>query len=428
MIRPNLRSFAAAVACLALAPVAVNAQEGIYGGPGNPAAFRLPQSPYQAPIQDHYIRGNTTIWDENRPIERLFSDVADRSWIRLEFLMWNNSAGHELIGAPVSGLQANSRGQLEGHSVPVQLIDNLNGGVVDTGHALFPNASTLSNLDVPGVRGTWGLDLNGADMEMSFFGLEQSSSTQVAGNLSAARTFVGLLTPEEFGTPEFPNVAVPLLTDGNVTTVANLDALIFTESFSQKLETQMWGSEVTFLTDSNAPGGAGASFQWLGGFRYVNIDSTYGFTGTSVNIAATTVNSFSINNFYGPEAGARLALSSKYITVSATPRVMLGINDNSSTISSVIQGVDGTTHFDRNVDFGTITQVNLQTEIHLTEAFSVFGGYDIMALTGVSKPLDNVRYNSVTNALGDRTADINQDIQLQNLVVYGFSVGAVFRY
>jgi hypothetical protein len=103
MIRPNLRSFAAAVACLTLAPVAASAQEGVYGGPGDPAAFRLPHSSYQAPIQDHYIRGNTDVWDENRPIENFFGNVADRSWIRLEFLMWNNNGDHDHIGAPVSG-------------------------------------------------------------------------------------------------------------------------------------------------------------------------------------------------------------------------------------------------------------------------------------------------------------------------------------
>lgn len=428
MIRPNLRSFAAAVACLTLAPVAASAQEGAYGGPGDPAAFRLPRSSYQAPIQDHYIGGNTELWDESRPIESFLGNVANRSWIRLEFLMWNNTEGNDMVGAPVSGLQANSRGELEGYTVPVPLLDNLNGGTVDTGHALFPNASTLGNLDIPGVRGTWGLDLNGADMEMSFFGTEQSSASSVDADISSARVFVGLQTAPEFGTSLFPNTAVPLLTDGNVSPVANVDALIFTESFSQKLETQMWGSEITFLTDSNAPGGAGASFQWLGGFRYVNIDSTYGFTGKSVNIAASNVNSFSINNFYGPEVGARMALSSKYITVSATPRVMFGVNDNSSTVSSVIQGVDGVSHFDRSVHFGTITQVNLATEIHLSPQFSVFGGYDIMALTGVNKPIDNIYYNSVTDALGDRTADINQDVKLQNLLVYGFSVGAVFRY
>ena len=72
--------------------------------------------------------------------------------------------------------------------------------------------------------------------------------------------------------------------------------------------------------------------------------------------------------------------------------------------------------------------MNLATEIHLSPQFSVFGGYDIMALTGVNKPIDNIYYNSVTDALGDRTADINQDVKLQNLLVYGFSVGAVFRY
>ena len=428
MIRPNLRSFAAAVACLTLAPVAASAQEGFYGGPGDPSAHRLPRSSYQAPIQDHYIRGNTEVWDENRPIESFLGDVADRSWIRLEFLMWNNNGDHDHIGAPVSGLQANSRGELEGYTVPVPLIDNLNGGTVDTGDALFPNATMLGTKDIPGVRGTWGLDLNGADMEMSFFGMGQSSSSMVDDDISAARVFVGLTTPPEFGTSVFPNTAVPLLTDGNIAPVADVNALIFSESVSQNLETQMWGSEIVFLTDSNAPGGAGASYQWLGGFRYVNVDESYGFVGKAVNIPATSVNSSTINNFYGPELGARLALSSKYFTFSATPRVMFGINDNSSSVSSIIQGVNGTAHDYQNVDFGTITQINLAAEVHLSPAFSVFGGYDFMVLTGVSKPFDNIYYNSVTDALGDRTADIGQRAELQNLVVNGFSVGAVFRY
>lgn len=428
MIRPNLRSFAAAVACLTLAPVAASAQEGFYGGPGDPSAHRLPRSSYQAPIQDHYIRGNTEVWDENRPIESFLGNVADRSWIRLEFLMWNNNGDHDHIGAPVSGLQANSRGELQGYTVPVPLVDNLNGGTVDTGDALFPNATMLGTKDIPGVRGTWGLDLNGADMEMSFFGMGQSSSSMVDNDISAARVFVGLTTPPEFGTSLFPNTAVPLLTDGNVSPVADVNALIFSESFSQNLETQMWGSEIVFLTDSNAPGGAGASFQWLGGFRYVNVDESYGFVGKAVNIAASSVNSSTINNFYGPELGARLALSSKYMTFSATPRVMFGLNDNSSSVSSVIQGVNGTTHDSRNVDFGTITQINLAAEVHLSPAFSVFGGYDFMVLTGITKPFDNIYYNSVTDSLGDRTADIGQRVELQNLVVNGFSIGAVFRY
>jgi hypothetical protein len=428
MIRPNLRSFAAAVACLTLAPVAASAQEGFYGGPGDPAAHRLPRSSYQAPIQDHYIRGNTEVWDESRPIESFLGNVADRSWIRLEFLMWNNNGDHDHIGAPVSGLQANSRGELEGYTVPVPLIDNLNGGTVNTGDALFPNATMLGTKDIPGVRGTWGLDLNGADMEMSFFGMGQSSSSMVDDDISAARVFVGLATPPELGTSLFPNTAVPLLTDGNISPVADVNALIFSESFSQNLETQMWGSEIVFLTDSNAPGGAGASFQWLGGFRYVNVDESYGFVGKAVNIAASSVHSSTINNFYGPEVGARLALSSKYFSVSATPRVMFGINDNSASVSSVIEGVNGTTHDYQNVDFGTITQINLAAEIHLSPAFSVFGGYDFMVLTGISKPFDNIHYNSVTDALGDRSADIGQQVELQNMVVNGFSVGAVFRY
>jgi hypothetical protein len=158
------------------------------------------------------------------------------------------------------------------------------------------------------------------------------------------------------------------------------------------------------------------------------VDESYGFVGKAVNIAASSVHSSTINNFYGPEVGARLALSSKYFSVSATPRVMFGINDNSASVSSVIEGVNGTTHDYQNVDFGTITQINLAAEIHLSPAFSVFGGYDFMVLTGISKPFDNIHYNSVTDALGDRSADIGQQVELQNMVVNGFSVGAVFRY
>ena len=80
------------------------------------------------------------------------------------------------------------------------------------------------------------------------------------------------------------------------------------------------------------------------------------------------------------------------------------------------------------IDFGTVTQVNLAAEINLSPKFSIFGGYDFMVLTGVSKTFDNVVYNSTLGGAGARVADIHQNVDLQNLLVYGFSVGGVFRY
>ena len=163
-----------------------------------------------------------------------------------------------------------------GQSQTVPLLDNLNGGA-DIGEALFPYASALDNQDVPGIRGTLGVALTGGEMELSFFGMEQSTSSMAAEDLSAARTRVGL-ADVAFGTTDFPNLAVPLLTDGLPGTVADLNALIFSESFSAKMDSQMWGSEFALLTEKSAPGGAGASWQWLGGFRYVNLDEGFGFS------------------------------------------------------------------------------------------------------------------------------------------------------
>ena len=425
MIRPNLRSFAAAVACLISAPSVASAQQGHYVE--GPAPYCPPRSTYEEPIQDHYLQGNTDLWDEGRPIERFVGKVASQSWMRLEFLMWNYEGGdHDQIGAPVLGLQQNTRGEIEGQQIPVSLLDNLNGGT-DIGAALFPYATALGNTDVPGIRGTLGVALSGGELELSFFGLEQSNSFLQADDLSAARNRVGLADPA-FGTIAFPNLAVPLLTDGVSGTVADLNALIFSESFSTRMESQMWGSELAVLTEKKAPGGAGASWQWLTGFRYVNYDEEFGFTGTSVGSPGTSVTANTINNFYGPEFGARAALTSKYFTLSATPRIMMGLNDNTSKVSSVYQSVDGVQYNSRSVDFGTITQVNLAAEINLSPKFAIFGGYDFMVLTGVSKAFDNVVYDSALDGGGARVADINQRVDLQNLLVHGFTVGGVFRY
>jgi hypothetical protein len=427
MIRPNLRCFAAAVACLILDTTSGFAQ---HGGPGGSPMLRMPRSAYQAPIEDYYMSGpgNTELWDESRPIENFIGNVTSRSWLKLEFLLWNYGGDNDQIGAEVSGLQRGSRpNELEGITVPVPLLDNLNGGT-DIGQALFPLASSISQDDIPGIRGTLGVALNGAELELSFFGMEQGRDSFIADDLSPARVRVG--TPEDpvLGSVNFPNLAVPLLTDGQPTTVTNLNALIFTESFSASSKTQLWGSEISLLTDRRTPGGVGPSWQWLGGFRYVSMDESFGFQGTSVGSAVTRVGSNTINNLYGPELGGRAAFTTKYVSFSATPRVMMGLNDNTSRVNSVINGVAGDSFEDRNVDFGTITQLNLNAEIHFNSHFSIYGGYDFMWLTGVSRPFDNVVYDSVTDNTGALVADIRQEIDLDYLYVHGLSFGATFRY
>jgi hypothetical protein len=66
--------------------------------------------------------------------------------------------------------------------------------------------------------------------------------------------------------------------------------------------------------------------------------------------------------------------------------------------------------------------------MHFNRHFSVYGGYDFMVITGISRPNENVYYNSVLNLVGGTTdVDIRQqtnidDFFFANGVNFGFKV------
>ena len=106
----------------------------------------------------------------------------------------------------------------------------------------------------------------------------------------------------------------------------------------------------------------------------------------------------------------------------------MGLNDTTASVSSNITGTPASSFETRSVNFGTVTQVNLLAEVHLNTNFSVYGGYDFMWLTQVSRPDQNIYYNSIPSATTGFTPDIRQDVQYSNFAANGFSFGAVFRY
>lgn len=439
MIRPNLRSFVAAMACLMSTSAAVHAQYAPNGAVGHTPLIQLPQSTYQAPIVDHYIQGDPNLWDDEQPIEKFVGDVASRSWLRLEFLMWSyRRPGDGIVGAPVDGLERGVQSdQIEGINVPIDFEDELDQAN-PVGQTLFPTLATVGNEDIPGMRGTLGVALNGAELELSFFGMQQSSDSFFR-DIDGPRQQIALQDPNvdpALGTNTNPNFAIPLLNSFQVTDVADnafgtvgpLNALVFTDALNITMESQIWGSEISLLTDRRIPGGEGPSWQWLGGFRYVNLDETFSIGGTRITGASSFIKSSTINNVYGPEIGGRAAFTTRWITLSATPRVMFGVNDHSSSLAANVLAAGPSRATDRSVDFGTITQLNLATEVHFSSAFSVYGGYDFMWMPSVTRPFENVIYNSTTDINGAAIPDIRQHTNLTNFIAQGFSVGACFRY
>ncbi len=450
MNRPNLFSLAAAAVLLSVTSLEVLAQYPQQYSPppqqGHPSLFQVPRNQYQAPVVDHYVEAAPALWDENRPIEHFLHEVTSRSWLRLEFMQWSmQDPGGGTIGAPVSGLQfVVPNNSVQGINSPVPVNNNLNGGAT-AGDTLFPQSNSLDLIDTPGMRGTLGVAMNGGDLELSFFGFQQKSDIVAFNNIDGPRQILANLVPTggtaidpTLGTFPNPNYAIPLLTAGSATGIAGLNSLIFDKTFQADFSSQLWGTELTFLTDRYIPG-EGFGFQWLGGIRYTNLDENFDIHGTFAGDAdaedwTTDINSAVVNNLYGPEAGARFSLNTRWFTLSATPRVMLGLNDYTATVSSKVSSNalgTGRTSFDsRKVEFGTITQLNLAGEVHFNTKLSVFAGYDFMWIPRISRPHENIVYNSVAAGVGETgfTPDIRQNVNFSNFAANGFSVGAVFRY
>jgi hypothetical protein len=443
MNRPNLLSLAATAVLLSIASSEALAQSSPQYCPppqGHPSLFQVPRSQYQAPVVDHYVEQAPALWDENRPIEHFLHEVASRSWLRLEFMQWSfQDPGGGTIGAPVLGLQrVVPNNSVEGINSPVEINNNLNGGAT-AGLTLFPQSNSLDLTDAPGVRGTLGVAMNGGDLELSFFGFEQKSDAVAFDNIDGPRQILatvlagtGTTLNPTLGSSTNPNYAIPLLTNGSATNVAGLNSLVFDKTFRADFSSHLWGTELAFLTNRYVPGD-GFGFQWLGGVRYSNLDENYDIRGTFDGGAAgvdrtSNINSAVVNNLYGPEAGARFSLNSRWVTLSATPRVMLGLNDYSASVSSDVLGTGRTTFEDRKIDFGSITQVNLAAEVHFNTKFSMFAGYDFMWMPRISRPHENIYYNSIPGGAAGFTPDIRQNVNYSNFSANGFSLGAVFRY
>jgi hypothetical protein len=312
---------------------------------------------------------------------------------------------------------------------PLVVFDNQNGGL-STGVGVFPEMDNLDVSDTSGVRGIWGLDLSMADLEVEFFGTQKKSVGYDINNIAGYRP-AGF---ESTGTVERPNIVIPLLTNGTSTNADSANYLIFDDSFSTRLTSQMWGSEISLLSKSYVPG-AGGSWQWLGGFRYLNYRESFDFRGTFNNggIAADTVtqvHSTTNNNMYGPEAGFRAGVNNRWFSLSATPRVAFTLNDYTgiTNVASLSGNAAPTGGSGGAVEFTPIVQVSFTGEIHLSPSFSIFGGYDLMWIYRMTRPYDNLVFDSSPGAGGSPVPNIRQQIDLESMYTRGLSFGAVFRY
>lgn len=425
MLSPNLfRCLTVFLLATASSVTAIAGPPGYWQAPG----MHVPRSSYQAPIIDYYNGPHPKLWDDQQPVEHFLGELGKRSWMRFDYLHWTFARpGSASVGADVLNL-----------TDPLTVVDNLDNGAL-AGIGVIPDLGTLALDDVPGVRGTWGLDLKDAEFELEFFGTGESRDTFSVTGLSDFRPVTvdpvtGDTIPATAGTIARPNVVIPLMTDGIVQEAATANYLIYDGSYSQTIESRMWGAEATVLSKPYVPGD-GFAWQWLGGFRYLSYEENFSHTGVDLNDGAgaltTQIGGRTTNNMYGPEVGARASVKNRWFTLSATPRVAFTLNNFSGSThnSSVENNFIRTTVADEDdIEFTPIVQLSFTGEIHVTPNFSVFGGYDFMWIYRMTRPFDNITYDSTAGT--DRAFDtvIGQDIDQESFYARGLSFGCALRY
>jgi len=404
------------------------------------------QAPYQPTEINRYVgEAVPDIWDESQPLERFFAAVAKRSRVSLEYLHWDlDNPDPRNLGAPITDI-ADPTTPLNPFipitsplEVPFDLTHKLDGSGSPAGRSIVMNANALGLEDTPGVRGTLAVDLNGGTLEATFFGLSQNNDELLLNNLQRGRDDIAM-TPTILaqGTRLRPNIVTPLLTNGAATTAGQLNALIYDESFQASIETQIWGSEITFLQEYYLPNEP-FNWQWLGGFRYVSMEEnvlqvgSFNKGGDLAVSQVSTIGGGTHNNMYGPEFGGRASLRTKFVSLSATPRVAFALNDHTSSVTGAFPYLadptaQGTRVTEESIDFTPIFELNLKLQVHLTPKFSVFGGYDLFYAGQVSRPTNNTVYDSTPNGAGFDPV-VRQNVVLDDFIGQGLNIGGILTY
>ena len=396
-------------------------------------------------------------WDDSAPIEQFLTALAKNSWLRTEYLIWTiQDPGLSIQSAPIADVR-HPTVPFNADPPPPDTLP-LVPQVPVIGEAVLPNLSAIELRDANGIRGTYGLAIANGVFELNAWGLEKKSDTFVRnmityqpGDLSQPPT--RNLNPdpnaapgtfnEAVGIRSDPNVIVAMTANGVPTNRTQLSALVFDDTYSARLNSQLWGAEVTYTHDYHISG-EGCKLKPLCGFRFINLDEDLGLRGVG-NAGRTQpdsvmqINADTTNYVYGPEVGVRAELVHRWFTLSATPTVAFALNQYRATADvSLTDGsvapINTTSFRDRgNIDFTPVAQIALSAELHLNDCCSLFASYDAMWIHRVTRPFDNINYDSTpiidpaTNAVTGFIPNIHMQTDLDEISLQGVSAGLVIR-
>ncbi|MCA9089928.1 MAG: BBP7 family outer membrane beta-barrel protein [Planctomycetaceae bacterium] len=381
-----------------------------------------------------------------------FREAFHGAWIHADYLLWDiQGPGDTLIGAPMASTDPRSAfsafdpiggARLDDQGLPIAAIDaNFGGtylrnsnslivGIPNDNRAAFQLANGASHDNLNGARLSGGIPLYDGVLEAEVWAL-QDSGNPISFPSYTVTTNATTLIP-----------AITLLEDGLPSDTA---MILFSEGMTVQLNANMWGTEGNWVFRPSTPANHHhlQIFPMLG-FRYMRMQEEMLIAGADiadpVNLPNTVlnhrINSVMGNRLFGPQAGLRFLLESRFLTLGFEPKVALTVNRVNQDVST--QEIYNTTSggFDINGNatpaeaprsetdqftrFSPTLDLSCYAKWNITENFSVNVGYDFMLTGSVYRAYDNVAYESA-----DPTGApaIGIDRSRSSMYVHGLMIG-----
>jgi hypothetical protein len=279
----------------------------------------------------------------------------------------------------------------------------VNGGI-----ARAYDTTGISLSENSGFQVTFTLPMTYGDIEASGFLLGKANSAPNVGGLP-------LGTP---GDQSF--AAIPV----NVGGKPSDEVALFSQSFNQYYSSFVFGAETNVYFHAIVPKEYGLVIKPMLGFRYLGIDEHFNVIASNPSQAAATVDSTTINNIFGPQAGIRFELLTQWFTLGLEPKVMLGVNDFAASLGSFDPTTGASNDHQLDVRFAPVGALNAYVKVPIQEHIRIYVAYNLLGTTNISRPQEQIDYN-VTPGLQNATS-----LHLANssIMIQGYSVGVEFNF
>lgn len=409
-------------------PLSLHAQQyPVYQAPSYPSPSLAEPTPYYGQMSPPVGGGMYGVpqWGANQG----FVPPAGRtpwfrgSYFRAEYLDWNIEApGDVLLGSQVAGV-----------GDPRDLFPVTDGFGNILGAATVPSTRNLELDGNNGFRGTIGLELyRGGAIEFGGFVLQKAYSAD--GDLGLFNSVIAFFPTPGINNPNPAPVTLPRLiatsTLVNGQVGSNLET--YNKSYQAVYTSQVASAEASAVFDYFD--GNFITIKGVAGFRYIrlveSLEQAGTFTDTILNQdLVSEIDSYTTNNIYGGMVGFRSEMNVSRLTIGVQPRFGLAGN----TVNAVVR----TNNFRSLADGEHITSegktllspvfdLGVYARFAVTKHFSLNVGYNLLWLGAITRPEDNIYYNS--NGSFPTPPDIHVNLQKHTLRIDGVSAGGEFRF